>query len=154
MHICTKHTQHTCASSNHPWRNTLFLGGVNHFFFFGRRGGGRERKRLSVVLFCCLICFETCLTRGDWLMWKAWHYLVSARGFFGKTVHSCRDRMWCAFASLILWVWCRGDLMRGGTVPSVTHISLYLQGTGHEVWEEGIELLKTQWAVDISIKWE
>lgn len=32
-----RNTQHTCASSNHPWRNTLFLGGVK--YFFGRGGG-------------------------------------------------------------------------------------------------------------------
>lgn len=79
--------------------------------FLGEEGADRERKRLSAVLFCCLICFETCLTRGDWLMWKAWLCLVSARGFFGKTVHSCRDRMWCVCFSPRR---CKFDVMGGG----------------------------------------
>lgn len=123
-HICTKknNTQHTRASSNHPWRNTLFLGGVNHFFFLVG-GGGADRERKRLLLRCCvavLICFEMCLTCGDWLTWKAWHCLVNACGFFGKTVHSCRNRMWlCVCFSEAVWVWCHGDL-KGGQ-PVVLH---------------------------------
>lgn len=121
LHKKKQHTTHSCLLEPPMEEHSVLGWGEPFFFLVGGGGADRERKRL--LLRCCvavLICFEMCLTCGDWLTRKAWHCLVNACGFFGKTVHSCRDRMWlCVCFSEAVWVWCHGDL-KGGQ-PVVLH---------------------------------
>lgn len=135
-----RNTQHICASSNHPWRNTLFLGGVK--YFLGEEGADWELKQLCC--FAVLICFETCLTCGDWLMRKAGYSLVNACGFFGKTVHSCRDRVQSVFLCEAVQIRCHRDLVWkkdnlkcSFNARWLELIRFYVKRTSHELCEKG-----------------
>lgn len=110
--------------------------------FLGEEGADWELKQLCC--FAVLICFETCLTCGDWLMRKAGCSLVNACGFFGKTVHSCRDRVQSVFLCEAAQVRCHRDLVWEWDNLKCSFdarwlelIWFYVKWTGRELCEKG-----------------
>lgn len=107
-----RNTQHTCASSNHPWRNTLFLGGVNHFW--KRRG---LTKSGFHFLWCCF---------AVWFVLKpVW---LAAIGSYGR-----RGPVWWAPADFLA-----KPFTAAGTECGLCFSLRLCKFDVMEVWREGV----------------